>query len=91
MVREANGHCDGRMVARFVQPPGSSTDPVLRFEFSGEFKSSRVQTFDLQTSDGSKGTIDLIPGSAFNLLEINVQIAAKPGKVSQVNVILIKK
>jgi hypothetical protein len=91
VVREDNGHADGRLVARFKLPPGSTGDPVLRFEFSGEFKNTRNQTFNLETSDGAKGTINLIPGSAFNLLEINVQIAAKPGKIRQMNVVLIKK
>jgi hypothetical protein len=91
VVREENGHCDGRMVARFIVPPASGGDPVLRFEFSGEFKDGGRQTFPLTTSDGAKGTIDLIPGGAFNLLEINVQIAANPGKVRQTNVVLIKK
>lgn len=91
VVREDNGHCDGRMVARFILPPASAGDPVLRFEFSGEFKNSARQTFPLTTSDGAKGTIDLIPGGAFNLIEINVQIAANAGKVGQANVVLIKK
>ncbi len=92
VVRESNGHCDGRFTARFVLPAGSTGDPVLRFEFSGDFKNTRVQQFALQTSDGSPGTIDLIPGTAFNLLEINVQISgAKPGKVHAANVVLIKK
>jgi hypothetical protein len=91
VVREENGRCDGRMVARFILPPASAGDPVLRFEFSGEFKNNTRQTFPLSTSDGATGTIDLIPGGAFNLLEINVQIAANPGKVRQANVVLIKK
>jgi hypothetical protein len=91
VVRENNGHCDGRMVARFILPPGSNGDPVLRFEFGGEFTSTVRQSFPLETSDGAKGTIDLIPGTAFNLIEINIQIAAKPGKVRQANVVLIKK
>jgi hypothetical protein len=91
VVREDNGHCEGRMVARFTMPPSSGGDPSLRFEFSGDFKNSARQTFSLTTSDGAKGTIDLIPGGAFNLLEINVQIDAKPGKIRQANVLLIKK
>jgi hypothetical protein len=91
VVRENNGRCEGRMVARFILPPGSNGDPVLRFEFGGEFKSTVRQSFPLETSDGATGTIDLIPGTAFNLIEINIQIAAKPGKVRQANVVLIKK
>ena len=91
VVREDNGHCDGRMVGRFKLPAGSPGDPIVRFEFKGDFKNTRVQTFDLVTSNGSHGTIDLIPGPAFNLLEINVQIAAQPGKIRQANAVLVKK
>jgi hypothetical protein len=91
VVREDNGRCNGTMEGRFILPPGGAGDPVLRFEFSGEFKNSARQSFPLTTSDGATGTIDLIPGGAFNLLEINVQIAASPGKVQQANVVLIKK
>ncbi len=92
VVREKNGQCDGRMLAKFILPPGSTGDPLLRFEFAGEFKNSARQTFPLTTSDGAKGTIELIPGTAFNLLEINVQIAdAKQGKIRKANVVLVKK
>jgi hypothetical protein len=92
VVRETNGHCDGRMLAKFILPPGSTGDPLVRFEFSGEFTNSKAQKFDLQTSDGTKGTIELIPGAAFNLLEINVQIPdAKQGKIRKANVVLVKK
>lgn len=91
VVHEENGRADGRMTARFILPPGSSGDPILRFEFSGQFKNTRIQTFDVKTSDGATGTIDLIPGPAFNLLEINVQIAANPNKIRVANVVLVKK
>jgi hypothetical protein len=91
VVREDNGHCEGRMVARFKLPAGSPGDPNVRFDFKGDFKNTRAQTFALETSDGSQGTIDLIPGPAFNLLEVNVQIAANPGKIRQANAVLIKK
>jgi hypothetical protein len=92
VVRESNGRCDGRMLAKFILPPGSTGDPLLRFEFAGEFTNSKAQKFDLQTSDGTKGTIELIPGTAFNLLEINVQIPeAKQGKIRKTNVVLVKK
>jgi hypothetical protein len=47
--------------------------------------------FNLVTSDGAKGTIELIPGSAFNLLEVNFQTEPKPGKVRQADVVLVKK
>lgn len=88
MVTENNGRAEGTLVARFK---GTGGDPVLRFNFSGEFKNMRNQTFNLETTDGAKGTIELIPGPAFNLLEINFQTEPRPGKVQQGNVVLVKK
>ena len=83
MVREENGRASGTLTARFKMPPGSTGDPVVKFEFTGEFNSARNQVFNLTTSDGAKGTIELIPGPAFNLLEVNFQTEAKPGKIRQ--------
>jgi hypothetical protein len=90
VVREANGHADGTLFARFNLPAGSG-DPVLRFNFSGDFRNTRNQVLKVLTSDGASGTIELIPGSAFNLLEVNFLIDAKPGKMRQGNMVLIKK
>ncbi len=86
-VHEENGHAQGTLFGRFKV----AGDPVVRFDFSGDFKNSRTQVFALETSDGAKGTIELIPGPAFNLLEINFQTDPKPGKIRQGNVLLIKK
>ncbi|HEV8146850.1 MAG TPA: hypothetical protein VGP79_10730 [Bryobacteraceae bacterium] len=91
VVHETNGQCTGTLFARFKLPAGSTGDPVLRFDFSGEFKSTMRQTFTLLTSDGANGTIELIPGSAFNLLEVNFTTDPRPGKVRQANVVLVKK
>jgi hypothetical protein len=91
VVHEESGRADGTLFARFKLPPGSKDDPVLRFDFSGEFKNSRSQVFKLQTSDGAKGNIELIPGPAFNLLEVNFWTEPKPGKITQGNAVLIKK
>jgi hypothetical protein len=91
VVREDNGYCQGTVEGKFVLPRGSTLDPQLRFTFSGAFQNTVRQTFPLETSDGAKGTIDLIPGGAFNLIEINIEIEAKPGKVRQANLVLIKK
>ena len=88
VVHEQNGRADGTLFGRFKV---SSGDPVLRFDFSGDFRSTRNQVFNVETSDGIKGTIELIPGPAFNLLEINFQIEPKPGKVQQGNMLLVKK
>jgi hypothetical protein len=91
LVNEENGHATGTAFARFKLPPGSNGDPVLRFDFAGDFQPSRRQVFNLVTAEGAKGTIELIPGSAFNLLEVNFQTEAKPGKVRQADVVLVKK
>ncbi|HML18188.1 MAG TPA: hypothetical protein VK419_14260 [Bryobacteraceae bacterium] len=91
VVHEDNGHASGTLFARFKLAPGATGDPVLRFDFSGDFTSQRTQVFNLETSDGAKGTMELIPGPAFNLLEVNFQIAARPDKVRQGNMVLVKK
>jgi hypothetical protein len=91
VVNEENGHASGSLTARFKLPPGSTGDPVVKFTFTGEFSSARTQVFNLTTSEGAKGTLDLIPGPAFNLLEVNFQSEARPGKIRQGNVVLLKK
>ena len=91
VVNEDNGHATGTLSARFKLPPGSAGDPTLRFDFSGDFQATRNQSFDLVTSDGAKGTVELIPGPAFNLLEVNFQTEPKEGKIRQADVVLVKK
>ncbi len=91
LVREENGHASGTLTAKFKLPPGSAGDPVVKFDFTGEFKTTRTQVFNATSSDGSKGTIELIPGPAFNLLEVNFQLEPKPGKIRQGNVVLLKQ
>ena len=91
VVNEDRGHVTGTFSGRFKLAAGSKDDPVVRFDFSGDLQTTANQVFSLVTSDGAKGTIELIPGSAFNLLEVNFQIEAKPGKIGQGNVVLLKK
>ncbi len=88
VVHEENGRIDGTLFGRFKV---SSGDPVIRFDFSGEFQKTRNQVYRLQTSDGTKGTVELIPGPAFNLLEIDFATEPKPGKIRQGNFLLVKK
>jgi hypothetical protein len=90
-VHEEDGYASGTFYARFKVPPGSATDPVLRFQFSGDLRATRNQTFALQTSDGAMGTIDLIPGGPFNVLEVNFATDAKAGKINQGDVLLVKQ
>ena len=76
---------------RFKLPAAGVTDPIVRFDFSGNLQPQRTQSFDLVSSDGAKGTIELIPGPAFNLLEINFKMDAKPGKIASGDFVLLKK
>ena len=80
---KTSGHATGTFYARFKLPPGSTGDPVLRFEFSGDFKPTLKQTFKLTTAEGASGTIDLTPGVAFNELEVNFTTDAKPGRFTR--------
>ncbi len=90
-VDERDGHASGTLVGRFKVPPGSTGDPVLRFEFSGDLQPTRNQKFNLVTSEGAKGVIELIPGPAFNLLEVNFQTESRPGKIRVGDAVLVKK
>jgi hypothetical protein len=90
-VHEENGHAKGTFYARFKVARGSSNDPVLRFDFSGDFTPNRIQSFKLETSDGAMGTIDLIPGGPFNVLEVKFNTEIRPGKVHQGDVLLVKQ
>ncbi|MEQ1947145.1 MAG: hypothetical protein ABL995_08140 [Bryobacteraceae bacterium] len=89
VVHEEQGQITGTLYARFKAPAG--TDPLIRFDFTGSLKASRNQSFALVTSDGANGTIELIPGPAFNLLEVNFKADAAAGKVRTGNFILVKK
>jgi len=91
LVHEENGKATGTAFGRFKIPSGGTGDPILRFDFSGTFQPERRQVFNLVTTEGAKGTIELIPGPAFNLLEVNFQTELKPGKIRAADVVLIKK
>ena len=91
LVHEEKGRATGTAFARFKIPAGSTGDPILRFDFSGTFQPTQRQVFNLVTTEGAKGTLELIPGTAFNLLEVNFQTEMKPGKIRQADVVLVKK
>ena len=91
VIHEQGGHADGTLYGRFKPPAGSATDPVVRFDFQGDFSGTATQKFTLVTSDGARGTIELIPGPAFNLLEVNFQTAPRVNRIRAANFILVKK
>lgn len=94
-VRENNGQAKGSLSVRFRLSASRSADAVVRFDFEGAFQSTRDQSFPLMTASGAKGTVELIPGSAFNLLEVSFTVEGrpgdKPGVIRQGNFLLIKK
>jgi hypothetical protein len=63
----------------------------MRFQFSGPVRAGRTQAFNMETADGLKGTIELIPGPNPNLLELNFQTNPENGNGDSGNMILIKK
>lgn len=91
VLQEAGGQLSGTLQVRFAPFGDVKTASDLRFEFSGMAVAGRVQSLPLVTSEGAKGKIDLIPGPAFNLLEVNFYTDRQAGKVSQGNVLLIRK
>lgn len=91
VVREENGQARGTLTARFRLPAGSTDNPVVRFDFAGTFGSTRAQKFAVTSAGGASGTLELIPGPAFNLIEVNFSTADKPGMVRQGNFLLIKR
>jgi hypothetical protein len=91
IVRDENGQAKGILFARFKLAQGSPTDPIVRFDFEGAFQPTRNQSFALVTSNDAKGSVELIPGPAFNLLEVSFTTEDKPGTVRQGNFLLIKK
>jgi hypothetical protein len=95
VVREENGQAIGKLSARFKLGPGSADNPEVHFDFTGVFGRARVQRFAIVNSSGTIGTLELIPGPAFNLLEVNFNIGGKngdkPGTIRQGNFLLIKQ
>jgi hypothetical protein len=90
-VREQNGHVEGTLLGRFKPSTGNVTDPSVRFAFEGDLAATPTQRFKLMTSDGTSGTLELIPGPAFNLLEVNFLTDPRANAIRTGNFILVKK
>jgi hypothetical protein len=90
VVQESNGRVIGTLDARFAAA-GNAVDPTLKLEFQGAVQQSRNQTFPLRTSDGTVGSIELLPGSAFNLLEVTIRTDPQAGKITSANFVLVKR
>jgi hypothetical protein len=90
-VREQNGHAEGTLLGRFKPSPGNASGSGLRFAFEGDLTATPTQRFKLMTSDGTSGTLELIPGPAFNLLEVNFLTDPRANAIRAGNFILVKK
>jgi hypothetical protein len=78
VVREENGQAKGSLLVNFRFVPAGVSESTLRLNFEGSLQPTRTQSFPLVTSTGAKGSVELIPGSAFNLLEVNFKIDTAP-------------
>ena len=81
------GPCSGDSSCRPATPPTLWSGST----FKDDFGPTPTQKFTLVTSDGAPGTIELIPGPAFNLLEVNFLTDPKANKIRAGNFILVKK
>ena len=89
-IREDNGHLMGGLSVRF-KPASGTESGLMQFGFSGELRGTSVQTFSLETKNGEKGTIELIPGATPNTLEVNFHTTRSDGKTQSGNMILVKR
>ena len=89
-IREDNGHLMGGLSVRFKPAPGAGSE-LFQFGFSGDLRSTSVQTFAIETRNGDQGTIELIPGATPNTLEVNFHARRSDGKTRSGNMILVKR
>lgn len=91
LLRETNGQAKGTLVVWFKVAANSKIEPAVRFDFEGPFQSSRNQSFPLITSNGAMGTVELIPGNVYNMIQVRFSTEDKPSTVRQADFLLIKK
>lgn len=89
IVKIDAGQVQGMLSAAFTV--ARSLDPTVKFAFNGPLQATRNQVFSLKMSDGSMGTVELIPGPAFNLLEVKFNLDAAPRRITTSDVTLLKK
>jgi hypothetical protein len=90
-VRNDNGYIIGTLAVRFKSVSKGGSEPLLRFAFGGDLHNAARPTFNLESKDGGKGTIELIPGAAPNRLEVNFQAGQEPGRVLSADMMLDKR
>ena len=91
LIRESNGQAKGTLIVWFKVAPTSKTEPAVRFDFAGPFQNSRNQSFPLITSNGAAGTVELVPGNVYNMIQVRFTTGDKPETIRQADFLLIKK
>lgn len=89
LVREENGFAKGTLIIRFQVPPRGTTESSLRINFEGPFQNTRNQSFPMTGANGAKGNIELLPGSVFNMLEVNYKFEGDQAR--QGDFLVVKK
>jgi hypothetical protein len=89
-IRNDNLYVIGTLWVRFKSPSTGVSEPVLRLAFSGDLPNAPRPTFKLETREGGQGTIELIPGTAPNLLEVKFQ-AQSDRQSHSGNIVLVKR
>ena len=89
LVREENGLAKGTLLVRFQVPPGGVIEPSMRINFEGPFQNTRNQSFPMTAANGAKGTLELVPGSVFNMLQVNYKFEGSQAR--QGDFLVVKK
>ena len=90
-MTEDAGQLTGLLSVRFRITAGSGDDPTLIMTFRGDLTSNRNQVVEVETSDGARGTLDLIPGPVTSQLEVNFVTESLPNKLRSGNFLLERK
>ena len=86
VIQESNGALSGALNARYSAPAAD-----LRLQFQGRALEGKTQSFTVPLADGANGKIELIPGTAINLLEVNFESPAGSGPITSANFVLVKR
>ncbi len=86
VIRDDNGTLSGALTARYSAPTAN-----LSLQFQAGVQEGRSQTFTVPLANGVSGRIELIPGTAINLLEVNFESPAGSAPVTSANFVLVKR
>jgi hypothetical protein len=91
VISDESGTINGMLTARFKLPRGTKGDSDVRLTFGGPFRNAGFQSFPVKTSNGAGGTIELIPGPALYMIEVNFSTNDTVPAVHDANFLLVRK